>query len=106
MFVIGVDPCSESASPDYFLNFGSFVRSLEEGSSRRIVQIAALDDEKPVSINDTLSFALVDESESAIGILVLGRNVTESLEVFGENFEVQTALVVGDTALTVGDYYQ
>ena len=106
LFVIGVDPCSESASPDYFLNFGSFVRSLEEGSSRRVVQITDLDDEKPVSINDTLAFALVDESESAVGIVVLGRNVTESLEVFGENFEVETALVVGGEALTVGDYYE
>jgi len=106
LFVIGVDPCSESASPDYFLNFGSFVRSLEEGSSRRVVQITDLDDEKPVSINDTLAFALVDESESAVGIVVLGRNVTESLEVFGENFEIETALVVGGEALTVGDYYE
>ena len=106
LFVIGVDPCSESASPDYFLNFGAFVRSLENGSSRRIVQITDLDEEKPVSINDTLSFALLDESESAVGIIVLGRNVTESLEVFGENFEIQTALVVGGEALTVGDYYE
>ena len=105
LFVIGVDPCSESASPDYFLNFGSFVRSLGEGSSRRVVKIKDLDEQKPISINDTLSLALIDESDSAIGILVLGRNVTESLEVFGENFEVQTALVVGDQALTVGDYY-
>ena len=106
LFVIGVDPCSESASPDYFLNFGAFVRSLENGSSRRIVQITDLDEEKPISINDTLSFALLDESESAVGIIVLGRNVTESLEVFGENFEIQTALVVGGEALTVGDYYE
>jgi serine phosphatase RsbU (regulator of sigma subunit) len=105
LFVIGVDPCSESASPDYFLNFGAFVRSLEDGSSRRIVQITDLDEEKPVSINDTLSFALLDESDSAVGIVVLGRNITESLEVFEENFELQTALVVGDEALTVGDYY-
>jgi serine phosphatase RsbU (regulator of sigma subunit) len=105
LFVLGVDPCSESASPDYFLNFGSFVRSLENGSSRRVVQITDVDEEKPVSINDTLSFALLDESGSAAGVVVIGRNITESLEIFGENFEVQTALVVGGEALTVGDYY-
>jgi serine phosphatase RsbU (regulator of sigma subunit) len=105
LIIIGTDPCSESASPDYFLNFGAFVRSLESGSSRRVVQISDIDENKPVSINDTLSFALLDESESAVGVIVLGRNVTESLEIFGENFEVQTALVVGDKAITVGDYY-
>ena len=105
LIIIGTDPCSESASPDYFLNFGSFVRSLESGSSRRVVQISDIDENKPVSINDTLSFALLDESESAVGVIVLGRNVTDSLEIFGENFEVQTALVVGEKALTIGDYY-
>ena len=96
LIIIGTDPCSESASPDYFLNFGSFVRSLESGSSRKVVQISDIDENKPVSINDTLSFALLDESESAVGVIVLGRNVTDSLEIFGENFEVQTALVVGE----------
>ena len=78
--MIGVDPCSESLrriTPPT-----GAVRLLKNGSSRRIVQITDLDEEKPVSINDTLSFALLDESESAVGIIVLGRNVTESLEVF------------------------
>ena len=105
LYVVGVDPCSESASPDYFLNFGAFVRSIEKGPSRRTVLITDVDEEKPVSVNDTYSFALLDESDSAVGVIVLGRNITESLEVFAENFEVETALVVGDQVITVGDYF-
>jgi hypothetical protein len=105
LYVVGIDPCSESASPDYFLNFGAFVRSIEKGPSRRTVLITDVDEEKPVSVNDTYSFALLDESDSAVGVIVLGRNITESLEVFAENFEVETALVVGDQVITVGDYF-
>jgi hypothetical protein len=29
LYVVGVDPCAESASPDYFLNFGGFAKSLD-----------------------------------------------------------------------------
>ena len=105
LYVIGVDPCSEAASPDYFLNFAAFVRSVEQQPARRTVLISDVEEEKPVSVNDTYSFALLDESDSAVGVIVLGRNITESLEVFAENFEVETALVVGDQVITVGDYF-
>ena len=44
--------------------------------------ISDVEEEKPVSVNDTYSFALLDESDSAVGVIVLGRNITESLEVF------------------------
>ena len=100
-----MDPCAESASPDYFLNFGGFAKSLDKYSSRKVVQIKDLNEEKPLSVNDTLSFALKDEAEATIGVIVLGRNIIDSLEMFAENFEVQAAIAVGDTPLTFEDYY-
>lgn len=106
LYVVGVDPCAESASPDYFLNFSAFSKSIQDFSSRRVVQINDLDDIKPVSINDTLSFSIKDKSDAVVGIVVLGRNIIDSLEMFGENFEVQTAIVLGDKVLTVDDYYE
>ena len=105
LYVIGVDPCAESASPDYFLNFGAFAKSLDKYSSRKVVQIKDLNEEKPLSVNDTLSFALKDETEATIGVIVLGRNIIDSLEMFSENFEVQAAIAVGDKPLTFEDYY-
>ena len=105
LYVVGVDPCAESASPDYFLNFGGFAKSLDKYSSRKVVQIKDLNEEKPLSVNDTLSFALKDEAEATIGVVVLGRNIIDSLEMFAENFEVQAAIAVGDSPLTFEDYY-
>jgi hypothetical protein len=39
LYLVGVDPCAESAQPDYFLKFGSFASSLENGSVRRVTQM-------------------------------------------------------------------
>ncbi len=105
LYVVGVDPCSEMAQPDYFLNFGAFFESLENGSVRKVVQINDLSGSQPVSINDTLSFSLTDQSDSIVGLLVVGRNVIDSLELFSENFEIEVAIAMADQAITVYDYY-
>ena len=105
-YVIGVDPCSESASPDYFLNFRAFAKSVQNSSTRKVVTIKDLDEREPISINDTLSFALADDEGEVFGIVVLGRNITENLEDFTENFELEAALVVGKEVITIGDYYE
>ena len=106
IYLVGVDPCAESAQPDYFLKFGSFVNSLETGSVRRVTKITDLSGEQPVSINDTLAFPLVTLDEEVIGMVVVGRNVIDSLEQFAENFEIESAIAIGEQALTVHDYYE
>ena len=106
LYVVGVDPCAETAQPDYFLKFGSFVKSLESGSVRRVTKINDLSGEQPVSINDTLAFALRTEDEDVIAMVVVGRNVIDSLEQFVENFEIESAIAMGEQALTVHDYYE
>ena len=106
LYVVGVDPCAETAQPDYFLKFGSFVKSLETGSVRRVTKINDLSGEQPVSINDTLAFPLRTEDEDVIAMVVVGRNVIDSLEQFAENFEIESAIAIGEQALTVHDYYE
>lgn len=106
LYLVGVDPCAESAQPDYFLKFGSFASSLENGSVRRVTQINDLSGDLPVSINDTLVFPLIDSSENLIAMVVVGRNVIDSLEQFSENFEIETAIAIGEKALTIQDYYE
>ena len=105
LYLVGVDPCAETAQPDYFLKFGSFVNSLETGSVRRVTKINDLSGKQPVSINDTLAFPLMTEDEAVIGMVVVGRNVIDSLEQFAENFEIESAIAIGEQALTVHDYY-
>ena len=106
LYLVGVDPCAESAQPDYFLKFGSFASSLENGSVRRVTQISDLSGDQPVSINDTLAFPLMSTGDDLIAMVVVGRNVIDSLEQFSENFEIETAIAIGEKALTVHDYYE
>lgn len=106
LYLVGVDPCAESAQPDYFLKFGSFSSSLENGSVRRVTQINDLAGEQPVSINDTLVFPLMNGSDNLIAMVVVGRNVIDSLEQFSENFEIETAIAIGEKTLTIHDYYE
>ena len=103
---VGVDPCEETAQPDYFLKFGAFVNSLENGSVRRVTKINDLAGAQPVSINDTLAFPLQTADGDIISMVVVGRNVIDSLEQFAENFEIESAIAIGDQALTVHDYYE
>lgn len=105
LYLVGVDPCAESAQPDYFLKFASFAGSLEDGSVRRVTRINDLSGEQPVSINDTLAFPLMDIDDNLIAMVVVGRNVIDSLEQFSENFEIETAIAIGEKTLTVHDYY-
>ena len=60
---------------------------------------------RQLSVNDTLSFTLPGSSKKPIAIVVIGRNVIESLEQFSENFEIESALAIGDQVITVHDYY-
>jgi hypothetical protein len=59
-----------------------------------------------VSINDTLAFPLMSTGDDLIAMVVVGRNVIDSLEQFSENFEIETAIAIGEKALTVHDYYE
>ncbi len=112
LYLVGVDPCSDEASPDYLANFGALVTSVDRDSIRRISLISDTSDELPVSVNDTMAFALKVPSEGpsgdeqVVGVIVLGINVVDGLEMFSENFEIETAIVVADRVITVYDYYE
>ena len=81
-------------------------------SIRRISLISDTSEELPVSVNDTMAFALKVPSEGPsgdeqeVGVIVLGINVVDGLEMFSENFEIETAIVVADRVITVYDYYE
>ena len=72
----------------------------------RVTKINDLAGAQPVSINDTLAFPLQTSDGDIISMVVVGRNVIDSLEQFAENFEIESAIAIGDQALTVHDYYE
>ena len=105
LFLHGADPCGKSARPDFFLNFDSFLRDAVQRPTRNIVRITDTSGEKPLSINDSLSFGVLDANEEAVALVVIGKNLVDNLELFSEDFEVRLAVRSGGQSISLNDYY-
>ena len=105
LFLHGADPCGKSARPDFFLNFDSFLRDAIQRPTRNIVRITDITGEKPLSINDSLSFGVLDANEEAVALVVVGKNLVDNLELFSEDFEVRLAVRSNGQTISLDDYY-
>jgi serine phosphatase RsbU (regulator of sigma subunit) len=105
LFLHGADPCGKSARPDFFLNFDSFLRNAVQRPTRNIVRITDTSGERPLSINDSLSFGVLDANEEAVALVVIGKNLVDNLELFSEDFEVRLAVRSSGQSISLNDYY-
>ena len=105
LFLHGADPCGKTARPDFFLNFDSFLRNAIQRPTRNIVRITDTSGEKPLSINDSLSFGVLDANEDAVALVVIGKNLVDNLELFSEDFEVRLAVRSSGQSISLNDYY-
>ena len=92
LFLHGADPCGNSARPDFFLNFDSFLRDALQSPTRNIVRITDTTGSKPLSVNDSLSFGVKNADEESVALVVVGKNLVDNLELFSEDFEVRLAI--------------
>lgn len=105
LFLHGADPCGKSARPDFFLNFDSFLRNAIQRPTRNIVRITDTTGDKPISINDSLSFGVLNADEEAVALVVVGKNLVDNLELFSEDFEVRLAVRSNGQSISLDDYY-
>ena len=105
LFLHGADPCGKSARPDFFLNFDSFIRDAIQRPTRNIVRITDITGDKPLSINDSLSFGVLNADEEAVALVVVGKNLVDNLELFSEDFEVRLAVRSNGNSISLDDYY-
>lgn len=105
LFLHGADPCGKAARPDFFLNFDSFLRNAIQRPTRNIVRITDTTGDKPLSINDSLSFGVMDANEEAVALVVIGKNLVDNLELFSEDFEVRLAVRSNGQSISLDDYY-
>jgi serine phosphatase RsbU (regulator of sigma subunit) len=105
LFLHGADPCGKNARPDFFLNFDSFLRDALQRPTRNIVRITDTAGEKPLSINDSLSFGVINADEESVALVVVGKNLVDNLELFSEDFEVRLAVRSDGQSISLDDYY-
>ena len=102
--LLGIDPCSPSARPDFFTYLDSF---LEDASSRPRQSIVKIKDKtggQSSTLNQALSFPIKIKGET-LAVVALGVDIRKGLEIFEDEFEVRTAIKAEFGLISLNDYY-
>jgi signal transduction histidine kinase/CheY-like chemotaxis protein len=103
--LLGVDPCSPAARPDFFSYLDSFLQDASSRPRQSIVKIKDKKEEQASTLNQALSFPIKVEGET-LAIIALGVDIRKGLEVFEDEFEVRTAINTDSGLISLNDYYQ
>ena len=103
--LLGVDPCSPAARPDFFSFLDSFLKDSSSRPRQSIVKIKDKNEEQASTLNQALSFPIKVEGET-LAVIALGVDIRKGLEVFEDEFEVRTAISTNSGLISLNDYYQ
>ncbi len=103
--LLGVDPCSPAARPDFFSFLDSYLTEASTRPRQSIVKIRDKNEEQAATLNQALSFPVKAEGET-LAIVSLGVDIRKGLEVFEDEFEVRTAINTQSGLISLNDYYQ
>ena len=103
--LLGVDPCSPAARPDFFSYLDSFLKDASSRPRQSIVKIKDKNEEQASTLNQALSFPIKVEGET-LAVIALGVDIRKGLEVFEDEFEVRTAINTDSGLISLNDYYQ
>ncbi|MDA9021304.1 response regulator [Gammaproteobacteria bacterium] len=103
--LLGVDPCSPGARPDFFSFLDSFLKEASSRPRQSIVKIKDNESEQASTVNQALTFPVKVEGET-IAVIALGVDIRKGLEIFEDEFEVRTAINTESGLISLNDYYQ
>jgi len=103
--LLGVDPCSPAARPDFFSYLDSFLKDASTRPRQSIIKIKDKEGEQASTLNQALSFPIKVEGQTLV-VIALGVDIRKGLEVFEDEFEVRTAINTDSGLISLNDYYQ
>ncbi|MDA9617995.1 response regulator [Pseudomonadota bacterium] len=103
--LLGVDPCSPAARPDFFSYLDSFLKEASSRPRQSIVKIKDNEAEQASTVNQALTFPVKVEGET-VAVIALGVDIRKGLEIFEDEFEVRTAINTESGLISLNDYYQ
>ena len=103
--LLGVDPCSPAARPNFFSYLDSFLQDASIRHSQSLVNIKDKNEDQASTLNQALSFPVKVEGET-LAVIALGVDIRKGLEVFEDEFEVRTAINTESGLISLNDYYQ
>ena len=101
----GIDACSPQAKNEYDNNLDEFLIDAGKRPRRFLQKIVDSSGEKISTLNQMMAFPIKAFSRNAEAIIVMGIDVRKSMETFGDEFELVTAVQTEEGIISLGDDY-
>ena len=105
----GVDPCAESARPDFISTATSRLKTgrVEEFSLGAVRSVSTIRDEAGELAAGFYQTLLIDlnNAQKKVGSVLLGKNLAEAIEIFEYDFSVKAVLGSSGNTVDLNDYF-
>lgn len=105
----GVDPCAESARPDFISTATSRLKTgrVEEFSLGAVRSVSTIHDEAGELAAGFYQTLLIDlnNAQKKVGSVLLGKNLAEAIEIFEYDFSVKAVLGSSGNTVDLNDYF-
>ena len=105
----GVDPCAESARPDFISTATSRLKTgrAEEFSLGAVRSVSTIRDEAGELAAGFYQTLLIDlnNAQKKVGSVLLGKNLAEAIEIFEYDFSVKAVLGSSGNTVDLNDYF-
>lgn len=106
----GVDPCAESARPDFISTATSRLKTgrVEEFSLGAVRSVSTIRDEAGELAAGFYQTLLIDlnNAQKKVGSVLLGKNLAEAIEIFEYDFSVKAILGSREGTVDLNDYFE
>ena len=101
----GVDACNPNATPEYLKNLDQYLADAASRPRRSLQMIEDSSGSEISTLNQIMAFPVRAFSRDAEAIIILGIDIRKSMETFGDEFELVTAVQTLDGVISLGDDY-
>ena len=101
----GVDACNPNAKPEYLNDLDKYLNDASSRPRRSLQTITDISGSEISTLNQIMAFPVKAFSRDAEAIIVLGIDIRKSMETFGDEFELVTAVQTQEGVISLGDDY-
>jgi len=101
----GIDPCNPKAEPDFFSNLEEYITDASRRPRRTLSTIIDVSGKEISTLNQAMAFPIKAFSNNAEAVMVMGIDIRKSLETFGDEFELVSAVRTPQGIISLGDDY-
>ncbi len=101
----GVDACNPNATPEYLKNLDQYIADASSRPRRSLQMIEDSSGKEISTLNQIMAFPIRAFSRDAEAIIILGIDIRKSMETFGDEFELVTAVQTLNGVISLGDDY-